>query len=100
MNSPVNTVELLDKAVVRVSPPFKKGESITFPKQPGSDKSLLDDLDLKAYHDKDGVVISGVANYKTYEQLLREMVYVNVNPEKDLHHTFTVSNADYYSAAD
>lgn len=79
---------------MKVSPPLKKGESLKFPKQQGSDKSLLDDLELEAHHDKDGVVITGVANYKTYEQLLKEMTYVNLNPDDKLHHTFTVSLND------
>jgi len=90
MNTPVNTVKLLDRAVVKVTPPFKKGESLKFPMQEGSRKSILEDLELESYHDNNGVIVSGVANYMTYEQILREIIYENINPKDKTHHTFQI----------
>lgn len=89
-DSPVNGVKLLDQAVVKVTPPFTKSESFNFPKQ-ANGGSTLDDLDLKAFMNEDGIIIRGIANYKTYEEVLREMFYVNPNASEHLHHTFTVS---------
>ncbi|KAK3717508.1 hypothetical protein QZH41_016840, partial [Actinostola sp. cb2023] len=94
MKSPVNTVELLDRAVVKVTPPFQKGESLKFPKEEASERSILDDLGLTSYQDKDGIVISGVANFKTYEQVLREIVYMNSIPGKSLDHSFYIYVSD------
>lgn len=91
MNSPVNTVKLLDRAVIKVSPPLKKGESLKLPKQKGSKVSIVEDVELESYSDKNGLYISGVANFKTYERLLREVVYQNLNPDNKLRHRFYVS---------
>lgn len=95
-NSPVNGVKFLDEAVVKVTPPFTKSEAFNFPKQ-ANGESILDDLNLTAFMNKDGIIIRGVANYKTYEELLREMFYVNPNASEYLHHTFTVSTIFFLS---
>lgn len=86
-DSPVDKVRFLDTAVVTVDPPFKKGESFNFPL---GIKGLKEKGLSVSFNDKE-LVIRGIAHFSEYEDVLRQVFYINLNPADDLHHKFTVS---------
>jgi len=88
-DTPVDKVRFLDAAVVTVDPPFKKGESFNFPQ---GIKGLKEKGLSVSFNNKE-LVIRGIAHFSEYEDVLRQMVYVNLAPSSTLHHEFSVSNA-------
>ena len=91
-DSPVNGVHYLDAAVVKVNPPFKKGESFNFPKGV-SGETRLKEIGLTVSFNDEELVIRGIAHYSDYEEVLREMVYINFLPENlSKGRTFSVSH--------
>ncbi|XP_001632442.2 calsyntenin-2 [Nematostella vectensis] len=91
--SPVNNVMFLDEAVIKVEPALSQHESLNFPVGVRG-STILDDLELEASKTDDGVVIRGVADYKAYERVLREMTYVNKKPKEHPRHTFKFHVSD------
>ena len=86
-DTPVDKVPFLDSAVVTVNPPFKKGESFNFPL---GIKGLKEKGLSVSFNNKE-LVIRGVAHFSEYEDVLRQVVYVNLVPASNLHHEFAVS---------
>lgn len=86
-DSPVDKVRFLDKAVVKVNPAFKKGESFNFPKG----ISGLKEKGLSVSFNNEELVIRGIAHFSEYEDVLKQMVYVNLDPDDTLHLEISVS---------
>lgn len=86
-DSPVDKGRLLDMALVRVDPPFKKEESFNFP----HGIKGLKEKGLSVSFNKQELVIRGIAHFSEYEDVLRQMVYINLDPASNLHREFTVS---------
>lgn len=86
-DSQVDKVRFLDSAVVTVDPPFKKGESFNFPQ---GIKGLKEKGLSVSFNSKE-LVVRGIAHFSEYEDVLRQLVYVNLDPANTLHHEFTVS---------
>lgn len=87
-DSPVDKVRFLDEAVVKVNPAFKKGESFNFPKG----ISGLKEKGLSVSFNNEELVIRGIAHFSEYEDVLKQMVYVNLDPDDTLHLEISVSN--------
>ena len=88
-DTPVDKVRLLDEAVVRVDPPFTKGESFNFPQ---GIKGLKEKGLSVSFNNKE-LVIRGIAHFSEYEDVLQQMVYVNLVPTDILHLEISVSLA-------
>ena len=86
-DSPVDKARLLDMAIVTVDPPFKKEESFNFP----HGIKGLKEKGLSVSFNKKELVIRGIAHFSEYEDVLRQMVYINLDPASTLHREFTVS---------
>lgn len=86
-DSPVDKVRFLDSAMVTVDPPFTKGESFNFPL---GIKGLKEKGLSVSFNNKE-LILRGVAHFSEYEDVLRKVVYVNLNPASTLHHEFAVS---------
>ena len=86
-DSPVDKARLLDMALVRSDPPFKKGESFNFPH---GIKGLKEKGLSVSFNNKE-LVIRGIAHFSEYEDVLRQIVYIHLNPAYNLHREFTVS---------
>ena len=89
--TPVDKVRYLDSAVVKIDPPFNEGENISFPKG-SSGETILKESGFTVVSSPDQLVIRGVAHYSAYVELLRELTYLNLNPDGKTHHDFTVSS--------
>lgn len=86
-DTPVDKVRLLDEAVVRVNPAFKKGESFNFPQGIKG----LKEKGLSVSFNNEELVIRGIAHFSEYEEVLQQMVYVNLVPKDALHLEISVS---------
>lgn len=86
--TPVDKVRYLDRAVVTVDPPFKKGESFIFPQ---GILGLKKQKGLSVSYTNKELVIRGVAHFSEYENVLRETVYSHQNPAYAMDHKFAVS---------
>lgn len=86
-DTPVDKVRLLDGAVVRVNPAFKKGESFNFPQGIKG----LKEKGLSVSFNNEELVIRGIAHFSEYEEVLQQMVYVNLVPRDTLDLEISVS---------
>ena len=86
-DSPVDRVRFLDMAVVTIEPPFKKAESLNFPY---GIKGLKEKGLSVSFNNKE-LVIRGIAHFSEYEDVLRQIVYIKLDPPNNLHHEFAVS---------
>ena len=85
--SPIDKVRFLDEAVVKVKPAFKKGENFNFP----TGIKGLKEKGLTVSFNNEELVIRGIAHFSEYEDVLRQMVYVNLDPDDLMHLEITVS---------
>ena len=86
-DTPVDKVRLLDQAVIRVNPAFKKGDSFNFPQGIKG----LKEKGLSVSFNNEELVIRGIAHFSEYEDVLRQMVYVSLVPKDILHLEIYVS---------
>lgn len=86
-DTPVDKVRLLDQAVIRVNPAFKKGESFNFPQGIKG----LKEKGLSVSFNNEELVIRGIAHFSEYEDVLQQMVYVSLAPKDVLHLEISVS---------
>lgn len=86
-DSPIDKVRFLDEAVVKVNPAFKKGESFNFP----TGIKGLKEKGLTVSFNNEELVIRGIAHFSEYEDVLRQMVYVNLDPDDMMHLEITVT---------
>jgi len=86
MPPPVDENAQLDSCLISVDSPLKLDtEHIRWP------KNLMAQLDLEASHSAEGLVISGADKLFNYEEVLREIQYVNRQPEGNTERAFTLT---------
>lgn len=86
--TPVDKVRYLDTALVTVDPPFKKGESFIFHQ---GIEALKKRKGLSVSFSRKEMIIRGVGHFSEYEDVLRQVVYINSNPDDAMDKRFTVS---------
>ncbi|XP_015759200.1 PREDICTED: LOW QUALITY PROTEIN: calsyntenin-1-like [Acropora digitifera] len=86
--TPIDKVRYLDAALVTVDPPFKKGESFIFRQ---GIEALKKQKGLSVSFNRKEMIIRGVGHFSEYEDVLRQVVYVNSNPDNTMDKRFTVA---------